>query len=94
MLASGTAGAAVRGVASTRAVKKLERCCLCAEEPVGPLVFGVSGWPSWCALTGACCACPVPSALNNQFRTVTNRGNPTVYLKHSIAMVTTDVNAM
>jgi len=34
------------------------------------------------------------TAVNNQFRTVTNRGNPTVYLKHSIAMVTTDVNAM
>lgn len=34
------------------------------------------------------------TAVNNRFRTVTNRGNPTVYLKHSIAMVTTDVNAM
>ena len=32
--------------------------------------------------------------LNNQFRTVSNKGNPTVYLKHSIAMAATGVDAM
>ena len=32
--------------------------------------------------------------LNNRFRTVSNKGNPTVYLKHSIAMAATGVDAM
>ena len=32
--------------------------------------------------------------MNNQFRTVSNKGNPTVYLKHSIAMAATGVDAM
>ena len=32
--------------------------------------------------------------MNNQLRTGTDKGNPTVYLKQSIAMVVTDVDAM